>query len=542
LKGVVPVAPNPLRVLLVSARAEEIKTLGGPLARERIAVSLAKTATGACEALSQRGFDAAIVSLPLPDAEAVGVCAALAAVPGCPPLLVIDAADRTRELRGALPVDAQPARCVARPLDGAKLPELVRELAEAELPIPVDARASRRELANALQGLAARAETGVLEVRAGDVTTRIFLRGGSPISVEGGSLRETMGRLLLRAGTLSGADYERVVARMTERTIENEHQRMGEVMIELGLMRPSDVYEALSRQAAEKIVACFAPDRTEVAFEPLAALPAEIEALAIPPFASLAVECVKRHFDADAQREILAPWQDARLRVREPAPELPPEDARIAAALARAESLGALCREREGAAATLAGLALVGALVPRDAEKPFVRPRTPIARVALVRKPVRKPVRERAAEAPRVESAEAPAAETRRNLEAEHLYRVACKLVEREKFTEALAALQQVVALRPNEPEYRMLEAWTGYLAARVAQRVARAKALACARKMMEADPRAAKPHVILGRLLLDEGDAAGAAGELELALRRDPSDEEAKRCLAQAKGTKPAK
>jgi Tfp pilus assembly protein PilF len=58
---------------------------------------------------------------------------------------------------------------------------------------------------------------------------------------------------------------------------------------------------------------------------------------------------------------------------------------------------------------------------------------------------------------------------------------------------------------------------------------------------MIEADPRAAKPHTILGRLLLDDGDSTSATRELELALVRDPSDDDAKKGLAQARGTKPA-
>jgi predicted Zn-dependent protease len=82
-----------------------------------------------------------------------------------------------------------------------------------------------------------------------------------------------------------------------------------------------------------------------------------------------------------------------------------------------------------------------------------------------------------------------------------------------------------------------MHEAWIAYLSARVTQRIARAKAIACARKMIEADPRSGKPRLILGRLLLDEGDTEAADRELELALLRDPADEDAKKALAQLRG-----
>jgi tetratricopeptide (TPR) repeat protein len=548
---------NAVHVLLVSARPEEVKSLGGPLARERIAVALVKTITDACKALSKHAFDAVVVSHPLPDAEAVGSCAALSAVAGCPPILLIDTIDRTREVLGALPADARPARCVARPFDGAKLPELLRELIEADPDAEPEASVERPGFAAVLLDLAERAETGLLEARSGNVTTRIYVRRGAPISVEGGSLRDTLGRLLVRTGALSERNYERVIQRMTENLIDNEHQRMGEVLIELGLMKPIDVYQALSRQAGEKIVEAFAASRVELAFEAAPELPSAIEPLAVPPFPALLVECVKRHFSPEEQDALLTPIAGSRLRLRDPAPELrlSGDDARVAAAVGRASSVAEVWQGNESARATLAALVLTGALVPQAAASAPAAPSKPVARVALVQRQsaefardvVTRRKQQPAARAAAAADDDTPAASTARSddskarLEAEQLFQHARKLVEREKFGEAFAALQHVVTLQPSEPEYRMYEAWVSYLSARVTQRIARAKAIACARKMVEADPRAAKPHTILGRLLLDDGDAASATRELELALVRDPNDEDAKKSLAQARGTKAA-
>ncbi|HEY8122527.1 MAG TPA: DUF4388 domain-containing protein [Myxococcota bacterium] len=538
-------AASPTRVLLVSARAEDVKTLGGPLARERIAVVLAKTVMGACDELHKQRFDALLLSHPLPDAEPVGACAAVSAVAGCPPILLIDTIDRSHEVLGALPSDARPARCIARPVDAAKLPHLIRELIEAEA--PPDASIDRRGFANVLVDLAERTDTGVLEVRAAAVITRVYVRRGVPVSVEGGSLRDTLGRLLVRTGALSEPDYERVVQRMTEHVIQNEHQRMGEVLIELGLMRPLDVYQALSRQAGEKIVECFAASRVELAFDAAAALPDGIEPLAVLPFPALLVEVVKRHFSSDEQNALLAPIAGARMKLRDPAPDLrlSGEDARIAGSIARASTLAEVWRGNEAARAPVAALSLTGALVPQAAgakvlARIALKPRASVQFSRDVVAPRKRAPAGSTHEGAASDDAPAPSVnqrdDSKARLEAEKLFQSARKLVEREKFNEALVAMQQVVALQPNEPEYRMLEAWTAYLAARVTQRIARAKAIACARKMIEGDPRAAKPHTILGRLLLDDGDAAAAARELELALVRDPNDDEAKRGLAAAR------
>jgi Flp pilus assembly protein TadD len=67
--------------------------------------------------------------------------------------------------------------------------------------------------------------------------------------------------------------------------------------------------------------------------------------------------------------------------------------------------------------------------------------------------------------------------------------------------------------------------------------RVARARALTLARRLLEADPKAARARTVLGRLALDAGDRERATREFELALLHDPEDEEARRGLKQSRG-----
>ena len=389
------------------------------------------------------------------------------------------------------------------------------------------------------------------------VTTRIFVRRGAPISVEGGSLRETLGRMLVRSGALSERDYERVIQRMTERVIDSEHQRMGEVLVQLHLMDGADVFQALSRQATEKIVESFSAPRVELMFREMDALPVSIEPLEVPSFAALLVEGVKRHVSGDERNALHTPLAGARVRMSGTAAELrlTGEDARLAASLNGTRTVAEICRTNERAHATLAALALVDALtVATPVAKLKIGPApAPRASVRFARDVVASPKKSESAAASdastqvRFAYEDAPATgakqsnESKARLEAEQLFQSARKLVEREKFQDASAALLRAVALQPNEPEYRMYEAWAAYLAARVAQRIARAKAVACARKMSGADPRAGKPHAILGRLLLDDGDAKGATHEFEFALLRDPGDEDAKKGLAQTRGSKPA-
>jgi DNA-binding response OmpR family regulator len=220
-------------VLLVTASDDELRALGLPLHRDGLAVTRVRDVAAAAEALHAGGFDAAVVSHPLPDADVIGSCAILSRIPGAPPLLLIDALDQNDQ---TIPASIRPARLLRKPLDAAKLSAAIREVLEEPEASPPAPTAAPLELAAALLELSSARETGVLEVQSDALRTRIFLRGGAAVSAEGGSLRETLGRMLLRHGALSERDYTRVIERMTEQLIANEHQRMGEVLVELGLL------------------------------------------------------------------------------------------------------------------------------------------------------------------------------------------------------------------------------------------------------------------------------------------------------------------
>jgi hypothetical protein len=57
---------------------------------------------------------------------------------------------------------------------------------------------------------------------------------------------------------------------------------------------------------------------------------------------------------------------------------------------------------------------------------------------------------------------------------------------------------------------------------------------------MAEHDPRAAKPHAILGRLALDDGQLDVATRELQAAVVRDPEDPDALRGLQRLRTRRP--
>jgi DNA-binding response OmpR family regulator len=530
-------------VLLVTASDDELRALGVPLQRGGLAVTRVRDAAGAAEALHAGGYDAAVVSHPLPDADVIGSCAILSRIPGAPPLLLIDALDPNEQ---TIPAPIRPARLLRKPLDAAKLSAAIHELLE-EGEASAPAGAAPLELAAALLELANQRETGVLEVQSEALHTRVFLRAGAAVSAEGGSLRETLGRMLLRHGVLSERDYTRVIERMTEKLIANEHQRMGEVLVEFGLLTGEEVHHALREQVLEKLTACFSWPRPSWTFSQLDRLPDGIEPFSLPPMEALVWQGLRSHAPAEALAAWLAPHARLRPRLEQPAAAVQ-ELLRLEAATLRfveridgSRSLAALGGEAPDAPALLATLLLTGAIGVGGAgggARASTRetPRTvrvPFAREVIGR---RKAPATAAASGAAASPARAPADRAQARLEAEQCFRRGRELLAAEKPLEAVKLLRRAVELEPGEAEYAMAEGWASYLEARHGVRVARARALTLVRRLLEADPKAARAHSVLGRLALDEGDLARATREFELALLHDPEDEEARRGLKQSR------
>src|SRR5688500_15640095 len=109
--------------------------------------------------------------------------------------------------------------------------------------------------------------SGVLNVRTDGVRTFIYLDQGTPIFAEEGTHGETLGRLLVRQGRLTQAQYVEVIGKMTDAFVINEQLRFGEVCVELGYLTETQVTKALGDQVRWKIVRVFQRVEAEWEFE-----------------------------------------------------------------------------------------------------------------------------------------------------------------------------------------------------------------------------------------------------------------------------------
>ncbi len=521
----------PPRLLLVAYADAIAAALGDSLAREGVEVVSSRSVSEAAEALHDGMFDATVLATPVPDADLLAACAALRDLATAPPLLLIDDADHSAALR-ALPAEMRPHRVLVRPVEASKLVASLGELASSPDELELEPLPTGEVLTKLLGELSSGKQTGVLQIRgtADDVVTRIYFQRGRPVNAEGGSLRETLGRMLLRKGELTEDDYERVIDRMTDSVIHNEHQRMGEVLVELGILSSDDVYRALAEQVEEKIEGCYRRGDFAHDFECTDGLPDGSQPFDVAPLESMVQRGLAFHVDEEAVAEVLRASPALPVHLEHPIGELQKRyrwSAENRAVVERVDGERTLPDLLQGprAAYVLAALLWLGDASCAEATFPALLPKKTPARQPLAKI--------------RLKQVTHKSLETRRDpkrLQAEGLFQKARRLLAAGELSEAAATAREAVALQPSEPEYCMLEAWVLYRQGGDDLRLRRAKAVAAARKASIAEPRASWPHEVLGQLALDANDAELAVREFEAALACDSG------CTGALEGLKRAK
>jgi len=555
-----------IQVLVVEANDH----LGGQLERDLRArgleVTRAANIIDAIHRLRGRGADIIVLGVPLPGLDSVACCAALKEGAAPPPLILLDATGQAAELEVALPRGMRPDAVLPRPVDSVKLLLEINEILER---IPLgDGGAPdgglHLSLPEILIDLGERAETGILEIRTDGLCTSIHLNRGNPVFAEGGALQDTLGRLLLRRGEITESDYVRVIERMTETLVDNEPLRMGEVLVELGLLTPNDVYDALVRQVSEKIIACFQWPRFSHSFHPLEAVSEEILAYEVASLEALLLMGLKAHFGPGRVELLLRPhahrYPVLRMGTAETGNRFQMNAAeqkfllevsgdRTVAQIQRnscldaahaGQVLAALVVSREAVLHETASTAEPDRGASRPEKRSAPARANPAPRADRRQEPRRKrqdslgQLFGRLQKMPESKTPTRPSDELQPKLEAERAFRSGMVLLLQNMLPGAEREFVRAAELQPGEPEYRMYEAWVGYLTARgeEEQTLARAKAQACASRVLQDHKESSRAHSILGQLANSRGELDAADRHFRMALRYDPNDRDAQRGL----------
>ena len=138
---------------------------------------------------------------------------------------------------------------------------------------------------------------------------RIGFKNGAHAYVHGGTINETLGRLLLKWGEIDEKQYHESLASQ-----KKQNKRTGEVLIEMKIFDARQLAEALRRQTEEKILGCFAwPDGVYSFVE---AAPPEGKKLLffdIRP-EMLVMEGVRRYFNRERLENTMKPLYTAKFK------------------------------------------------------------------------------------------------------------------------------------------------------------------------------------------------------------------------------------
>ncbi len=405
--------------------------------------------------------------------------------------------------------------------------------------------------------LAAQTErrTGVFTVRVEQVETHVYFTAGSVVSVEQGALSDTLGRVLVREGKLTGDQYEVALKRMMRGQAASETMRFGEILVELGFLTGPEVCEALAEQVRQKTIRCLSYPEPQWRFEER-----PHKAGQFPSRVGRLILAAASRFEPDRIHDILDLEHARYPRLVSDAAsvgllfEMNGAEQGILSHVDGAKTtqdliaVAAKASGRDDVCAVLAAIVHTGvaelAVEPvrlRDATRlasaePSAQPsppavgHVPIGAIALKRSA-------KAAStvlAPVDAAAKAPPDPRQARLTAEEAFQKGRRLLDRGQADRALVEFNRAVGLCPSSTEFGVAREWAEFLAtANDETRSAKLSALKrLASEAVKQDPSFAFGFLVLGRVASLEGLGRPGVRFFRQALKLDPSMTEAERYL----------
>lgn len=104
-------------------------------------------------------------------------------------------------------------------------------------------------------------KNGILEIRNGPISKRVYIRDGDMIFATSNLEEDRLGNMLLRNGNITTEQYNQSIATMKE-----TGKRHGTVLVELGFLKPNDLIWAVRHQVEEIIESLFQFEQGDFTF------------------------------------------------------------------------------------------------------------------------------------------------------------------------------------------------------------------------------------------------------------------------------------
>jgi CheY-like chemotaxis protein len=258
-----------------------------------------------------------VLDLTSPGIDGAFVLRGLKSQPACPKILAIADEAKSLELRRSVRREYRPDGWIAPDRSAREIVErisgvlLLRDGNEVTSAASID-----RSFAGVLVALWRQSATGILDVECDSVRTTVYFVNGEPIFAEHGTKQDSLGRMLVRTGLLTEHQLARALNKMNEHLGGNQQFRLGEVLIELGMLSPVQVHEAIAQQVRDKVLACFHSKSILHRFEERDDFIHEVGIFKCPVL-PLLFDGVRRAYDPQRAQVILGPRLERYPRLRD---------------------------------------------------------------------------------------------------------------------------------------------------------------------------------------------------------------------------------
>lgn len=262
-------------------------------------VDICDNADEGVDRLLQGSYQLALIDIQMPNWSGVEACRSLrshAATRALPVILMTAFYEDDEDLQAAREKSGATA-FLLKPFTLEKLFSSIETLIGSPTTKPledtpvIDGDLALTAMPQLLHNLYTLKATGLLHLEQGEVRKVVYCRNGYPIFARSNLLRECLGRMLVREGHLSEADCEESLRRMKE-----TGRLQGTVLMEMGILSPHELHEALRIQVTEKLLEVFAWTGGTFRFLPAGQFKKGVTAIDLSP-ATLIHEGVKRYWE-----------------------------------------------------------------------------------------------------------------------------------------------------------------------------------------------------------------------------------------------------
>jgi len=258
-------------------------------------------------------FDLALIDINMPEISGPNICRALRKHDDTRdlPVVMVTATFHSPEQIAAAREEYGVDDFLLKPFTGADLQQLLERVFSPERAAKKAAKKqhiSDYTIPLQLQQLYREKATGLLHLTRGDAKKIIYVKKGYPVFSRSNVLSECLGRMLVKEGVITQVDCDQSVELSKERG-----RLQGTVLIEMGLLSPQDVQDALIRQVTDKLLSTFAWRSGSCQFVPCPDFKKNVTQIKLTP-AALIMEGIKRYWSAKQLDDFLYPFSEDYLK------------------------------------------------------------------------------------------------------------------------------------------------------------------------------------------------------------------------------------